>query len=639
MKKIQWVALPLFILLFLSSTVFAQRPTEFLEYHPLSPVSIGKGVNRNFPLIEHNNCLNYQSVRATDSSGAREVKFEFYLAHNTKSLQKALGISGEIQAQAKFFGKKGKLLQKALGSRGALGASANYVHNETLNDTSIALVIKATADYGRFEVQSDNHNPSAPFRLHPQFQQLIDAGEHQRFSEQCGTHFVVRETRKGMVSAVIQIDDLTMEQKTKIAARIFAGQDPNNHNRRPAPVAPRGPNNNPDGLPQQALPGSGYWPIGINPPGARIPQQQSQWGGRQFYMQTLQKNTGDPLKAVNANQEAGLQFSASLDEFLHELNQSSKKHSIRFHALGGGGLSALEGLLNHDAENQSLSAIQRGFAAYLRSFDLQAENARTIPAIYQLASMEMFGFQPDDFQINRFLLETIYYEYTQIQSNLNKINEILNNPRTHRYSHDLNQLKAQYQGNLTILWDMAQKVLKGDLSLSQDDIPHRDQLNLLSYQVSVETHKNSFECQVTGQMRCGDRRGFFTPRSHTWNAYFLIAGQVLNMENMALLEVWAGDRILPKQRLVQSSVPSRNTHLSIDNNGYFKIRFARYNPQHEVEAYHQILANLPYLYLKVVDTEGNEETLELGQAQAKGPHANFTENPNPDFTQFSSLNH
>ncbi len=217
-KKVPiFTSMLLMFLHLLPSMSFAQlnvQSTEVIGWYPNSGIALGKGVSKSFPLKEFQTCVSFntKTIRPLDALNSVKTKMKISLVTNTKEMHQALGISGRVGANMAFITKI---------PLGDLSAQAGMEQTKDISDSSIALVISAEADYGRYEL--DPVDLEQGLVLKTKFQQLLDQRNAASFMQLCGTHFVIRERRRGAVNAIIKITDLTKSKKRKLQASLQLG--------------------------------------------------------------------------------------------------------------------------------------------------------------------------------------------------------------------------------------------------------------------------------------------------------------------------------------------------------------------------------------------------------------------------------
>tara|TARA_B100000749_G_scaffold280896_1_gene280721 strand:+ start:89232 stop:90875 length:1644 start_codon:yes stop_codon:yes gene_type:complete len=185
------------VILFFTSTSMAFD--QFSQnYHPESPLALGKGASRAYPLRDYRRCLKNSKAKPLDGLGSVTAKIETFRVTSHQELSRHTSISLGVSARLKFL----KGIEP--GVNGKVGQGV------TFSQDSAVFVVKAHANYGRYEL--DNYD------LDPRFQKFLDSGYEKNFLEMCGTHIVIRETREAMAMAIIEISGLSEAHKRTLSA-------------------------------------------------------------------------------------------------------------------------------------------------------------------------------------------------------------------------------------------------------------------------------------------------------------------------------------------------------------------------------------------------------------------------------------
>jgi hypothetical protein len=596
------------LLLQLSFGVFAQGIDTFY-YHPDSPVSLGSGVTKNFPLTQHRRCIERPPTDANgnvsvpiDSNGATSVKFYIDFAKDTKELHDTLNLAGQINAHIKF----GKIFNPGLGLE--TKTSKSY----SLNETSVALVIKAEADYGRYEYSD--------YTLKQEFEQMLMAEEHDRFARICGTHYVIRERRVGLVSAIIKVEDLSEEEKRELSASLTLGELP------PPPYDPNDPwLPLPDPiLPDPILPDPNpILPDPIDPNPIPIPDpidfpigDDPNIGGpidldlmsRSMDFLPLQN---DPIATKKYN---GMRI--GIDQFLKKAVKTGKKVSVEFFATGGKGLSSLSQFVT----DFSLKGIQMGLGEYLQNFT----NDTTVPLKYTLASFELFGLQPDEREVNNALLSKIYYDYIEAEANYEKV---VNHISTLTANQDATERryfygkKGELEAYMQKIWKLSKKILSYE-EVEFSEMPERILIGWGKFVPQVSNLSNVFMCTSTAGTPCGTKKNLWKPTPF-WSAGFEFAGKLNLVNKVKRISLYQRNSLGVKKVMMSVKAGNQYPDRSLKPTGEFEFKLPKYTQKENRQAYVEMInsGKLPSFTIGIEFKNGQERFIDLEQSRLVGNHS------------------
>jgi hypothetical protein len=584
-----------------SSTMFGQGIDTFY-YHPDSPVSLGNGVTKNFPLTQHRRCIERPMADANgnvavpiDSNGATSVKFYVDFAKDTKELQRSLNMAAQIAAHIKF----GKIFNPGL------GVDAKSEKSYSLNETSIALVIKAEADYGRYEFND--------YELKGDFQMLLDQEEHAKFAKICGTHFVIRERRVGLVSAIIKVEDLTEEEKKELSASLTLGElppppyDPNDPWLPIDPISPI--------IPDPIIPA----PVDPNPIPIPDPIDFPDGGGSIDIGDIIDLNVQKPEVVRFSNDPGANQkyngMRIGIDSFLRKAVKTGKKISLEFFATGGKGLSSLSKFVT----DFSLKGIQMGLGEYLQNFT----NDTTVPLKYSLASFELFGFEPEQGEVNNPLLSKIYYDYVEAEANYDKIMTSLSglNDREDREEKVYyTKKKRELEIYMADLWKMAQDILKMR-DVGPRDIPVATDIDWNKFQPQVSNLSNIFICESKGTTPCGKKRNLWIPTPY-WGAGFEIAGKIAQLSKIKRVNLYQRNNAGVRKMIMSVGKGNKYPDRMLDNNGQFEFKLKKYTQREKRDDYVKMInsGRLPLFSIGLEYKSGQIKYVDLEQPRLIGNH-------------------
>jgi len=528
-----------FTILTLITQGFAQEWGEgdTLKYHEAKgSIRLGGGINKNFPLLPKRTCLETTSAVDLDVSattqggrGALETTFDIEFIESSEQLHNLLSVSALIGAHKKFRG----LPLPRIGLEGQGGTE------KRLSKTSLSLVIKAKSNYGR-QMLTDQE-----FLLKQKYQEMLDTGEFEKFEKSCGTHFVAWQKRQGVVSAIYTVENLTEKEKLQLRAAFEFGnirkKDPYD------PYDPYGPGGYPDPN-QPGNPGGddGSFPLGnMFGGGATSPTSY-----RNVPMDPY-GNPNDPNTSTGGSVGTGIRL--SLDNFLRSANRLNKKCALKFHAIGGDGMSGLGGMAAAfscgDDNTQNITNLFSGLSQYFISYDFD----KAPPVEYNL--MPYFDFEPFEEDINHSLLKAVYYRYLDAEAYIvdltKKMEDLAPSMRgSHEetyYATMIEKLDAKRKS----LWDMAQTILgkseQDAKTLNYKSIPKLPKVELNKFAPTFVDTNYIFNCYVKvkgSDTRCGMPSNYYKYFRvvYYWEANFNLDVTITKPDKVELVNVYVAER-------------------------------------------------------------------------------------------------
>ncbi|MDH4466625.1 MAG: hypothetical protein QE271_01090 [Bacteriovoracaceae bacterium] len=569
-----------FLLFFPFTWIQAQQNTESTEvigWYPNSGVSLGKGVSKSFPLKEYQSCVSYnpKTIHPLDANNSVNTKMKISLVTNTKEMHKALGISGRIGANLAFISKL---------PLGDIGAQFGTEKSQDISDSSIALVISAEADYGRYELEPVDNEEG--LILKAKFKQLIDQGNYKNFMQQCGTHFVIRERRRGAVHAIIKVSDLTKSKKRKLQASLQLG----NTNEPDAEVDP----NNIYPASKPAFQGSSS---------VKIPAS----------------------------------VSLGIDNFLKEAKESDGTVEIEFTTDGGGGLENQTDLFEEG--KITFEGLLKTTAKYLSSFsrvNLPEQNETTnyanlpgAPYQYHIVPYSLLGVNLNYSNVNYSQLEELYYLMIGAYSNKEILKTIIEDltptesPESFQY---VSKKITEISTYMTKINALADKIISGK-SIEPSEIPTLPPVDLATVLPQATLLQSDFLCEVSGEnASCGKSASGWS--SQKWTAYVKIAGKISNAfqaKSVNIYKVTNGMRGNPIYTIVKSS---ETGFMYFRSSGEFSIAFNKMQQGKDEALYQQYRSAMPNYEVTIIDVNGKSmDTKEINLA-LRGPHSQLKRTPN-----------
>ncbi|MTH95195.1 hypothetical protein [Roseibium sp. RKSG952] len=178
------------------------------NYDPGSPASIGRSVDYRNPTQTKLDCLENQNwgwveTETTDPNavgGVVSVQVNGEYTDDYREIYRKLNFNASFKASAAISEVM------SAGSDGSL--KINYDYTGKFSDLSYVLV--ASYDFGSRRL----NRPT----LRPEYQSLINNGNHDEFIARCGTHYVAREEMWAYAAIVVDIDRLDETVKRHLLA-------------------------------------------------------------------------------------------------------------------------------------------------------------------------------------------------------------------------------------------------------------------------------------------------------------------------------------------------------------------------------------------------------------------------------------
>lgn len=546
--------------------------TEVLGWYPNSGIALGKGIAKNFPLKEFQSCVafNPKTIRPLDSNNSVKTKIKISLVTNTKSMHSTLGISGKVGANLAFISKI---------PLGDLSAQFGMENTKDINDSSIALVISAEADYGRYEIEPTDVEQG--LTLKPKFQQMMAEGNITQFIQQCGTHFVIRERRRGAVHAIIKITDLTKSKKRKLQASLQLGTSPATNDNETA--------------------------------------------GNRLYPNVQSNFLGSTPSSIPAN------ISLGVDNFLREAKESAGNVVIEFTTDGGGGLENQTDLFNEG--KITFEALMKTVSKYLASFarvnlpspdqNYSYVSLPGAPFQYHLASYSLLGVNLNVKDLNYGQLEELYYLTVGANSNLEILRSIIEDlsptesPEAFQYVSNKISAYLNFISKISIL---AENIVTTGRVLSTNEIPVIPFMDLATVIPQATIMESSFVCEASGnESFCGkNSTGWSTNK---WSSYIKILGKISNSIRIKSVNIYktdpAGHRSAPIYAITRNSDTS---FMFYKPDGSFGISFNKMQNGKDESAYLVLRNSMPQFEVSIVDVNGKMMDIVDLSLALKGPH-------------------
>ena len=176
-----------------------------VPYSSQNPITIGSGIDIDLINQQRYTCLNLDpdAARFLDGAGAVKTDATVELISDYKSLANTLNLEVDYKS-------KGDVSIAALKAGGSVEFSSKYENFAKDEDRSLAIVFKASSDFGRKGLSD--------FVLKKEFSDLIVNGKHDEFRSRCGTHTVVAQQNVVMVAIVVLLSDVTSSSKKALEA-------------------------------------------------------------------------------------------------------------------------------------------------------------------------------------------------------------------------------------------------------------------------------------------------------------------------------------------------------------------------------------------------------------------------------------
>ncbi|MDV3351302.1 hypothetical protein QGP82_21540 [Leptothoe sp. LEGE 181152] len=168
------------------------------DYFPSSPLRLGAGIDirditKVFPKV-----IKYRESRPP--GGTRETNFNLRSISSRSEMYEELGFSASIAGQYSLYSGN---------------ASVNFNKHSTSTRDSFTWMLTGSSDYGNVE--------ASELQLPKEFKSLIESGKTEEFIRRCGTHFVLLEQRKVVVSAIFTLYNLSESQKSRLSSSFEGG--------------------------------------------------------------------------------------------------------------------------------------------------------------------------------------------------------------------------------------------------------------------------------------------------------------------------------------------------------------------------------------------------------------------------------
>jgi len=553
---------------------------EKVLWFPESPIHMGKGVTKAFPLTAHFSCMDAKLDEFTsiDSKNSVETSMFIRLVTNTKEMHTMLGLSATLSAHATF------LNQSPLS---ALTGSASYKQSKEINETSIALVIVANADFGSFKLKSnEDGNPNVSLR--PEFQYMLENKQYGEFLKKCGTHFVEKQRRKGFVMAVLNFSNLTKEQKKELSASLTLGDGT-------IPTKPETEETDPEAKPPKETKDSVTYKVPVT------------------------RSLITPSSV-----------SLGIDQFLKQVKKYDATIDIKFITRGGGGLGSQTDIFKEpNIENDSITfkGLMALMSQYLESFkrdpsDLSMPGA---PAEYFLFSYELYGLPASRIvEIDNDLLQEIYYLYLAGESNRglieSKIEELdpINSEKAYLKA---TKIKTSFDNYLNKLWQFAQKILKKQ-PVNMTEIPAAPKYNLREIGLVFDIANSSFVCESVNGVACGVKADLWNINNQ-WNSSFVISGNlgvIDHLKQLTLKQLGVKGEVV---HTVLTINPGEDLgYASIKPDGSFSLKFGKLTQINNYSLYQQFRKTSPVFEVILLDKDGTERKYIVQNFSLVGKHLN-----------------
>lgn len=602
----------------LSLPIMAQ--IDKLGWHPDTKISLGKGITKSFPLAQHFDCLDTSNAvyRSLDHIGRSEsvtTNMKIQIVTDNRELDSILGISGSLAAHTSFG-----VLEKF--DMPAIRLGAGYGKRDTLKENSVALVITVEADYGRYEMKQRNGDD---LELKQKYQALLDSKQYDLFVKQCGTHVVTQENRKGLVSAVIKVSNLTKEKKNQLAASLQLSSTLNQYQAPPSnsgmdrfgrPGRDFDDQNDPNA---QQGPGGNHDPLYFD--SYKNARQGVSIGGQ--FLKTAMDLKGNIEISMVTRGGGGLGAQSKIFELAS--------------ATGSDGTPTFAGLMaTIDFYLQSFKVISKDIGTSGESAPAEAPNYDVLPgapADYLLTSYELYGLPTSKARevVNNPMLEEIYYlyvaalgKYETILKELDKVDDSLEGSEP---VEKLMQAKIKYEQFIRALWDNAKNILDKNESNdpTYETLPAKPKVNYEELVLGAAVTKAAMVCEANGTYYCGIKASLWQQGGMSlWKTHFQIEGKISAPQLLQTLILKQVDPIsgVATQQLI-SLHPGDNLGFAfLGSDGKFLMNFSpleqlKSKNQEQYVQYRQRMARFEII---LVDKEGTEKKIPVTNVVLEGRH-------------------
>ncbi len=596
-----------------------------IKYHGgKTHLRLGGGVNKNFPLKFKKTCLanpgaydpdvsatggGDSSLSSGYSSGAQgvpETTFNIKFIEDTKELHDILSISGVMAAQFKFFGKKipGMKLE------------GQMTKDLKVSKSSLNLVLKVKSNFGR-QMIADGE-----FELKEKYQTLLDNEDYEKFEYYCGSHFVAWQRRQGIVSAIFKIENLTEDEKTRIRAAFEIGSPPDS-----------------------SWDDDDYDPI-FDPDDDIIDDDDDLFDDDDDDFRRLLRRGARRGSSSSSSNPSTRKFKSpvganigarvSLDNYFKAAKKIGKKATLNFHATGGGGLQHLNKLTaSFNGSIDSLDGVLDGIAHYLEQYSFHSAP----PVEYYLEPY--FDYFSSEEDIDHSLLQTVYYQYVEVESQLTSILKEMkktkkkdkNSKRTKYLAKKFNELDEVRNR----LWDQSQIILKKGTKpdgskLNLLDIPEVPEVNLAQFNPAITNASYDIDCHIKhyeSKVKCGMPKNFYyylKPVMY-WEANIIVNADIKRVKyvrDVSLFMSFPGEKF----GKIATLTPGQEKSVDIGSatflkNGKVSFKFGRMTQKQHRELYVKIMDHYPKALLRITHTDGATTDQVLHTAGLVGPNAKW----------------
>jgi hypothetical protein len=638
------------ILLAITTTqhLYAQKTIGWM---PDTAYSFGRGINSALPVLDSvpETCIDISSIQIqpNDVDPGDTVQTVFWTDYVTDSrkIDQLFGVSGSAAGQLEFKNRQSK-------DAPAVSAYGSYFEKRSLDDTSVALVIHADANYGSYSVIP--RVSSQGYTLNDRHQKLIDAAKNayaandlvtarkylNLFFKKCGTHFISGQTRRGLISAVIKISNLTKEKKRELLAAASAGETVST---RPEPPKT-----------DEVVPRDTF----------------------KF-----------PLPPANA-QASGKGVSLGLDKFLKSAKESSGTIKISLITAGGGGLAAMNKIFDGVTETLTLgnlaAAMQQYMASFIKTqvaptnnpgevitqiapdtvqftkelpeFMTLAQASKILPGApknYALSSYEVIANSVEDMEFYNSdfyksvelswspsadaIVEEAYYRYVKAFANREALNKIVTEA-SDISTVDPEVVKAinKYDVYLKKLWGIIRELIPlestlGSKTIYKTSIDCIDQLpalpnimpQLYTTQMNISTAK--FYC-TTKQVSCGTPDNVWVKSGiPIWKSYFTIEGIIGSRAKISKILIQYVDSVdaqANNRRInVLTYYPEMNSASSyINDKGEFSFSFGETSNAQNFSNYKMFREGKTHFEVLVYEKSGELKVYSVSDFELVGQH-------------------